>query len=42
MHVEFDREPDPDRLADLRSNIERVLGDVRSAVEDWQPMRISP
>jgi glutamate dehydrogenase len=39
IHVEFDREPEPGRAEQLRGGIEQVLGDVRAAVEDWQPMR---
>ncbi|HET9721318.1 MAG TPA: NAD-glutamate dehydrogenase [Solirubrobacteraceae bacterium] len=39
LHVEIDRENDPERLAELAERIERVLGDVSRAVEDWQPMR---
>ncbi|MBO0767442.1 MAG: NAD-glutamate dehydrogenase [Solirubrobacterales bacterium] len=39
MHVELDREPDPDKLADLRANVERILRDIEAAVRDWKPMR---
>ncbi|HTU29952.1 MAG TPA: NAD-glutamate dehydrogenase [Solirubrobacteraceae bacterium] len=39
IHAEVARQPDPQRLANLRAGIERVLGDVRAAVEDWHPMR---
>jgi glutamate dehydrogenase len=39
LHAEIERESDPARLERLRAGIERVLGDVRAAVEDWQPMR---
>jgi glutamate dehydrogenase len=39
IHVELARQPDPARLSGLRDGIERVLGDVRAAVEDWHPMR---
>ena len=38
-HVEVDRETDPERLDALRAGIERMLAEVRAAVEDWQPMR---
>ena len=38
MHVEVDRLIDAQQRADLVAGIERVLGDVRAAVEDWQPM----
>ena len=39
MHFEVDRLTDPQSLADLRTGILRVLGDVRAAVEDWPLMR---
>jgi glutamate dehydrogenase len=39
LHAELVREPDAERLEALREGIERVLGDVRRAVADWQPMR---
>ena len=39
IHMELDREGDPERLESLRVNLERVLSDVRAAVEDWTPMR---
>jgi glutamate dehydrogenase len=39
LHVEIDRETDQSRLLELAERIERVLGDVTRAVEDWQPMR---
>ncbi|MDE3134224.1 MAG: NAD-glutamate dehydrogenase, partial [Acidobacteriota bacterium] len=39
MHVEIDREPDRDRLAAIKGEVEKVLADVRSAVEDWPAMR---
>ncbi len=39
LHIEIDRETDRERLAELAQRIERVLGDVTRAVEDWQPMR---
>ncbi|MBV9715104.1 MAG: NAD-glutamate dehydrogenase, partial [Solirubrobacterales bacterium] len=38
LHAEVVREPDPERLRALRAAVERVLADVRAAVEDWQPM----
>ncbi len=38
MHVEVDRESDAERLETVRAELERALGDVRAAVEDWQPM----
>jgi glutamate dehydrogenase len=39
MHVEVSEETDPRRLAELASQLERVLDEVRVAVEDWGPMR---
>jgi glutamate dehydrogenase len=39
MHVEVGREHDRAKLDQLHRSIERVLADVRAAVEDWQEMR---
>ena len=39
MHVQVDEQMAPDRLAAIRGGLERVLGDVRAAVEDWGKMR---
>jgi glutamate dehydrogenase len=39
IHAEVVRERDKGELARLRENLERVLGEVRLAVEDWQAMR---
>ena len=39
IHVEVDRQTEPKVLEDLRGHLERVLGDVRAAVEDWPQMR---
>ncbi|GAB4355319.1 MAG: NAD-glutamate dehydrogenase [Gammaproteobacteria bacterium] len=39
MHFELDRQTDLKALETLRRDIERVLGEVRSVVEDWQRMR---
>ncbi|MGO9974489.1 MAG: NAD-glutamate dehydrogenase [Solirubrobacteraceae bacterium] len=39
IHVELDREPNRNLLTELHRHVERVLGEVRAAVEDWQPMR---
>ncbi|HEY1300564.1 MAG TPA: NAD-glutamate dehydrogenase, partial [Stellaceae bacterium] len=39
MHIEITREADPANLARLTQSLAAVLGDVRAAVEDWQPMR---
>jgi len=38
MHLEVDRRTEKEELEALRENIESVLGDVRTAVSDWQPM----
>ncbi|HJV72468.1 NAD-glutamate dehydrogenase [Ideonella sp.] len=38
MHIEVDRLVDAQQKAELVAGIERVLGDVRAAVEDWRPM----
>lgn len=39
MHVEVDRLVDAQQRAALAAGLEHVLGDVRAAVHDWQPMR---
>ncbi|MGH3320615.1 MAG: NAD-glutamate dehydrogenase [Streptosporangiaceae bacterium] len=39
MHVEIDRQADPEALGAMESDLTRVLGDVRAAVEDWPKMR---
>ncbi len=39
MHVEVDRIADPARRGALAADVQRVLGDVRAVVSDWQPMR---
>ncbi|HUA72007.1 MAG TPA: NAD-glutamate dehydrogenase [Solirubrobacteraceae bacterium] len=39
LHAEVGREHDRAKLDQLRNTIERVLADVRAAVEDWQEMR---
>ncbi len=38
MHIEVDRMVDPQQRAELAAGLERVLRDVRAAVEDWKPM----
>ncbi len=38
MHIEVDRIVDPQQRATLVDGIEKVLADVRAAVEDWRPM----
>src|SRR4029434_1130393 len=39
LHFEVDRQSEPEVLDKLRSEVERVLEDVRAAVEDWEEMR---
>ncbi|HEX4885831.1 MAG TPA: NAD-glutamate dehydrogenase [Casimicrobiaceae bacterium] len=39
MHVEVDRLADPARRNALAADLLRVLGDVRTVVTDWKPMR---
>ena len=39
MHLEIDRETAPDVLRATAAELERVLGDVRAACEDWSAMR---
>jgi glutamate dehydrogenase len=39
MHVEIDRQSEPRELDALRGHLERVLGEVCAAVEDWPRMR---
>jgi glutamate dehydrogenase len=39
MHLEIDRETAPDVLETITRELERVLGDVRAACEDWGAMR---
>src|SRR5439155_7774607 len=39
MHIESDRESDPDAREEIQAELVRVLGDVRDVVEDWQKMR---
>jgi len=38
MHVEVSRVSDRDRAAEIEESLQRVLGDVRVAVEDWPKM----
>ncbi len=38
LYVEVDRETDPVLLAELTTDLERVLGDVRAATDDWLKM----
>jgi glutamate dehydrogenase len=39
LHVEVDRETDPERLRDLGERLRGVIGEVRAVVEDWPQMR---
>jgi glutamate dehydrogenase len=39
IHIEVDRQTEPEVLERIRLGIERVLADVRVAFEDWGPMR---
>jgi glutamate dehydrogenase len=39
MYFEIDRETAPDSLQDLCEELERALGDVRAACQDWGAMR---
>ena len=39
IHVEVDRQTDPDQLKAVRERLLRVIGEVDAAVEDWRPMR---
>src|SRR5436305_14049555 len=39
LHIEVARETDRSAMARLAENVERVLEEVRAAVEDWRPMR---
>ena len=38
IHVELDKQTDPQALAELRDDLVRVLGDVHAAVSDWPAM----
>ena len=40
MHIEIDRRTARDAEDQLRTDLERVLTDVRSAVDDWDEMRV--
>ncbi|WP_084962088.1 NAD-glutamate dehydrogenase [Thermoactinospora rubra] len=39
MHIEIDRQNDPAVLKELENDLQRVLADVRHAVEDFRKMR---
>ncbi|HZG64455.1 MAG TPA: NAD-glutamate dehydrogenase [Rubrobacteraceae bacterium] len=38
IHIEVDRQTEPEVLQELHDSLESILGDVRVAVEDWQEM----
>ena len=39
IHVQIDRQRDPEVLESLESDLRRVLSDVKAAVDDWPDMR---
>ncbi len=39
IHVEVNRQTDPDRLEELHAHVLRVIGEVGAAVDDWAAMR---
>ena len=39
IHAEVARQTDPEKLRELELHLERVIGEVRAAVEDWPAMR---
>src|SRR5215217_9013904 len=39
IHAEVARQTDPAKLRELELHLERVIGEVRAAVEDWRAMR---
>jgi glutamate dehydrogenase len=39
MHAEVARQTDPNELRQLERHLQRVIGEVRAAVEDWPAMR---
>ena len=40
IHIEIDEDGDPESRAALAAALDRVLSDVRAAVEDWRPMLV--
>jgi glutamate dehydrogenase len=38
MHFEIDQLSDPERLEEIRAQLQQALSDVRAAVEDWRKM----
>src|SRR5664280_314321 len=39
IHIEIDRQTEPEMLEDICADLARVLADVRAAYEDWPAMR---
>ena len=39
MHIEIDEQSAPEALEEIRTSVERVLADVRVAVQDWRDIR---
>ncbi|HEX8154984.1 MAG TPA: NAD-glutamate dehydrogenase, partial [Thermoanaerobaculia bacterium] len=39
MHMEIDQETEPAELEAIKASLERILGQVRVAVQDWRAMR---
>lgn len=39
IHIEVDRFSEPERIQALAEGLQRALGDVRAAVEDWRAMQ---
>ena len=39
MHIEVNEQSDPAKIAHITAQLERILADVRAAVEDWPEMR---
>ena len=39
MHVEIDQETEPGELESIRASLEKILREVRLAVQDWRAMR---
>ncbi|AJC19337.1 NAD-glutamate dehydrogenase [Pandoraea pulmonicola] len=39
IHIEVDRFSEPERIQALADGLQRVLGDVRAAVDDWRAMQ---
>lgn len=39
IHIEVDRFSEPERIQALADGLQRALGDVRAAVEDWRAMQ---